>query len=202
VVKERGSDNRADSFGSAARDSGYLPLVTANLLPSERIIWAASPARFPVFDATDLVMVPFSLVWCGFMVFWEVQVFAMNGPTFFKLWGLLFLVAGLYLVAGRLVVRWLTLRGTVYTVTNRRIIVATTTLGFSRENSRYLDRLDPPVLKESANGVGTIRFGSTDLLARLTAARAWNLGRTRPIELREIASASYVRDLIASARAE
>lgn len=170
-----------------------------DLLPAERLLWTGSPVRFPVFDATDLVAVPFSIMWCGFAVFWEVTVIRTNGPSFLVLWGLMFVLVGLYFVAGRLIVRWLTLRGTEYAVTDQRVVVHSSVLGIDRERSEYLTNLEPPTLRESANGAGTIRFGSSSGYPPMFHAR-WPAQKSG-IQLREIENARFVRDTIAKARA-
>ena len=51
-------------------------------------------------------MIPFSLLWCGFAVFWETMAMRMPGPffgpgLFFRLWGIPFVFVGLYFVFGR-----------------------------------------------------------------------------------------------------
>lgn len=161
-------------------------------------MWTGSPVRFPVFDAADLLVVPFSIMWCGFAVFWEFTVIRTNGPSFFVLWGLMFVLVGLYFVAGRLIVRWLTLRGTEYAVTDQRVVVHSSVLGIDRERSEYLTNLEPPTLRESANGAGTIRFGSS--YSPMTFHTRWPAQKPG-IQLCEIENARFVRDTIAEARA-
>jgi hypothetical protein len=57
------------------------------LLKGERIIWLGQPAQGLLFTSKDGFMVPLSLFFLGFSVFWESTVMsAANSPTFMRLW--------------------------------------------------------------------------------------------------------------------
>ncbi len=68
-------------------------------------------------------MVPFSIMWGGFAVFWELGVLATGAPAFFDLWGLPFVALGLYLIFGRFIYKRRQKERTVYGVTDQRGIV-------------------------------------------------------------------------------
>ena len=72
---------------------------TDRLLRGEKILWFGAPAQGLLFTGRDWLLVPFSLLWCGFTIFWESLVLA--GPVFIRLWGAAFVLFGLYLVVGR-----------------------------------------------------------------------------------------------------
>ena len=40
------------------------------LLAGERVMWSGRPARGVMFTARDIFLVPFSVVWVGFAIFW------------------------------------------------------------------------------------------------------------------------------------
>ena len=55
------------------------------LLKGERIVWWGQPAQGLLFTSKDWFMVPFSLMFLGFSVFWESMVMtATNSPTFME----------------------------------------------------------------------------------------------------------------------
>ena len=128
------------------------------LLPGERIVWSGRPSAGIIFTGRDVMLIPFSVVWCGFAIFWEASASRSRAPGFFLLWGAMFVCIGLYLVAGRFLVdAWLR-RRTRYALTDRRVLIQRSR-PFSDFVAVNLDRLPDVRLTERAGGTGTIRFG-------------------------------------------
>lgn len=100
------------------------------LLPDEQLLWWGRPAPGKHFTSRDLFLVPFSLLWGGFMIFWEVQALTAGPPRgggprwVFPLFGVPFILMGLYMIAGRFVVKARRKRQTGYGLTDRRALVA------------------------------------------------------------------------------
>src|SRR4051812_28305000 len=98
-------------------------LFTGRLLPGERIIWSGQPQQGLLLTARDIFLIPFSLMWCGFAIFWTVMATGASksdaNPAggFFILWGLMFVTIGLYFVFGRFIVDAWVRRGLHYAVT-------------------------------------------------------------------------------------
>jgi hypothetical protein len=85
----------------------------------ERVLWSGQPRQGIVFRGADLFLIPFSLFWCGFAIFWEWSaVQAPKAPSFFSLFGIPFVAVGLYLVVGRFFVEEKQRSRTFYAVTN------------------------------------------------------------------------------------
>jgi Bacterial PH domain len=140
-------------------------------------------------------MIPMSLLWCGFAVFWETMAFGKKSPLFFRLWGLPFVLAGLYMVFGRFIVDARTRARTFYGVTNERIII----LGglFSRQTkSMQLATLSDISLTERAAGSGTISFGPQHPRARSLPAGWPGAGPYAAPAFEMIDRAKEVYDLI------
>ena len=107
----------------------------------------------------DWLVVPFSLFWCGFAIFWEITVVASGAPIFFSLWGIPFVFAGLYFVLGRFVIDSRVRARTFYGVTNSRIIILKGLAG-TQVKSLALRALPDLSLNERSDRRGTITFGS------------------------------------------
>jgi hypothetical protein len=94
------------------------------LRQSEQLRWVGKPDPRVLFTPADAFLVPFSLMWGGFAVFWEIQVITGDSPGFFALWGIPFVLIGLYFIAGRFIYKRFRKRSTVYGLTDSRAIVS------------------------------------------------------------------------------
>lgn len=128
------------------------------LLDGERVLWSGQPARGLSLRNRDVFQIPFSLLWCGFAVFWTISASQMNAPWFFIAVGGFFVCMGLYFVVGRFLFdSWL--RSDMrYAVTNLRILIMRPE-PFGRFTALALDRLPAVDLNERIDGSGSIRFG-------------------------------------------
>ena len=95
------------------------------LRPGERLRWAGRPDPKVRFTQADLFLVPFSLLWCGFVIVWETLAITRGAPVYFALFGIPFVLAGLYFVFGRFVYKGRRKRSTVYGLTESRAIAST-----------------------------------------------------------------------------
>jgi hypothetical protein len=130
----------------------------SRLLSGETVLWSGQPGQGVWLTGQDWLMIPFSLLWCGFAVFWEFGVVTTGAPGFFALWGGLFVLIGLYMVVGRFLFDAWCRRGMSYAVTNQRILISRSE-PFGSFTAASLDRLPDATLTEQPSGRGTIRFG-------------------------------------------
>ena len=128
--------------------------IPTQLQPGEVLLWEGAPEPGIHFQRSDLFAIPFSLLWCGFAIFWEISVIAAGGPLLFKIWGVPFVLMGLYITVGRFFFRARQLARTRYAVTDRRVIIA------DRRETVFLPYGQIPLLQKEvrANGTGTIWF--------------------------------------------
>lgn len=100
------------------------------LRQGEQIRWVGQPDPRVLFTPADGFLVPFSLMWGGFAVFWEIQVVSGGAPTFFALWGIPFVLIGLYFIVGRFIYKKRRKLKTVYGLTDSRVIVSSSERSF------------------------------------------------------------------------
>ena len=142
--------------------------LRGRLLSGERIAWRGQPGRGLILTPRDAFLIPFSLIWCGFAIFWTIGATGIGAPGFFTLWGSMFIGIGLYFVAGRFAVdAWVRSR-TFYAVTDQRILIARAA-PFRKFTAINLAQLADVELVERASGRGTIRFGHEEPI--------WGFGR-------------------------
>jgi len=137
--------------------------VQSELMPGESLLWTGRPNPRVVFHSDDLYLVPFSLLWGGFAIFWEMGVLGYwgNGPkggtasAFMSLWGIPFVAAGQYMIWGRFFYDGWLKRRTYYSVTDRRVLVVQE--GWKRKTSwMYIDAI--PTIEREGTTAGTLWF--------------------------------------------
>ena len=148
--------------------------VQREFSPSEKPLWWGQPRQGVVVRGSDAFTIPFSLLWCGFAVFWEASALrAPNTPAFFVLWGIPFVLIGVYFVVGRFFVEARQRANTYYAVTSERVIIVSGL--FARKvKSLSLRTLTDLSLSEARSGEGTITFGAQHPMAAMFGGmRGW-----------------------------
>ena len=145
-------------------------IIRSNLMTDEKILWSGQQDPDVHFTSRDIFLVPFSLLWGGFAIFWEVSVIVLtilgdDTPgaigVVFSLFGIPLVIAGLYLMFGRFIYKSWKNKRTYYAVTNWWAICLIR--GF-RETFREARINSLTTISKSIrkNGTGTITFGYPD----------------------------------------
>ncbi len=128
-------------------------------------------------------MVPFSLLWGGFAIFWLLAASGIwsigtNSPNrtfqyFGLIWGTPFVLAGQYLIWGRFVYRRWKNQRTYYALTNRRAVIVEDGLTGRASSCAYFESLPMVDKRVRPDGIGSISFGGP-------LRAAWQMGRRNP----------------------
>ena len=127
--------------------------------------------------AADAFLIPFSILWGGFAVFWETMVVTQGAPLFFMIWGVPFVLIGLYLIVGRFWVDARQRARTYYALTDGRVIIVS---GIFSRSTRSLNArtLSDIALTTNKNGGGTITFGPVNPMYGWWGSSGWpGMGR-------------------------
>ncbi len=125
------------------------------MMSGESVYWAGMPNPKVIFHSDDWMMVPFSLAWGGFAIFWEAGALGYWGnghrsgsPSWFMaIWGIPFIVIGQYMIWGRF----------LYDAWLRRVLILQE--GRKRKtNSMYLEAI--PKIEREGTTIGTLWFGT------------------------------------------
>lgn len=174
------------------------------LLPGDRIAWTGRPGQGVRLRAADAFLIPFSLLWGGFAIFWEATAigFAFRAgegiTSFMALWGIPFVMVGLYLIFGRFFVDAHVRARTFYAVTDRRVLVLRRVFG-----ERLLSRpLGGEVrIAQRRGGSGTLEFGSRNPLRAFNGWSMWAPGLGGEVAFEDVPDVMTVYALAAPGRA-
>ena len=142
-------------------------IIQKELDSGERLLWAGMPKQGTIFKSSDVFMIPFSLLWGGFAIFWEYMALSMapnaqNAPDgfalLFPLFGIPFVVIGLYMIFGRFIYDSKKREKTFYGLTDQRAIIVSGVFSKSVK-SLNLKTMSDVSLSEKTNGYGSIVFG-------------------------------------------
>ena len=134
-------------------------IIQKELGACESLVWSGRPIQGIRMQGGDIFMIPFSLLWGGFAIFWEYSAIKHGAPFFFALFGVPFVLVGLYIIVGRFFYDAKRRENTFYGLTNQRVIIISGV--FSRNaKSLNLKTLSDISLTQKAGGYGTISLGS------------------------------------------
>ncbi len=168
-------------------------ILSQYLQSGEHLLWTGRPLTGFLLRRADVFKIPFSILWGGIAFAWEIIAYSLDAPLFFLLFGVPFVLVGVYIIAGRFFVDMLRRSKTIYGLTDQRVLI------HSGIVHQTLDALPVRALPETTlsvrpDGRGTITFGPTNILAEMKFSIAWRGDKrvTVPMfELIENASAVY-----------
>lgn len=147
-------------------------IIQRELDSGERLLWAGVPRQGIVFRGSDLFMIPFSLLWGGFAIFWEIVALSLPKEDagvvayVFPLFGLPFVIVGLYMIFGRFFYDSNKRAKIFYGLTDKRVIIVSG-LFSKRVRSLNLSTLSDVSLTEKSDFSGTITFGQESQAANI-----------------------------------
>lgn len=142
----------------------------------ESLLWSGQPSSRLIFRPADAFVIPFSLVWCGFAVFWTIM--AAQVSVLFALFGIPFVLVGLMLVFGRFVYDVRLRKNTYYGITKERILIKSGFKSFSIK-TLPISNLTEVEYAEKKDGTGTIYFGPKNQQIQIMG-NAWPGSKTPP----------------------
>ena len=172
--------------------------VRKMLYPGENLLWAGKPGKFRPFRKEDVYLLPFSLIWCGFVVFIAAGLFKQETPLFSKLFLIPFFLVGFYSLIGRFLHAWLREKQSCYALTSQRIIVK------SGKDCKTLELIQLPhqSVVVRRDGSGDIRFGESSYYGRFYSdftRSSWIPKQSAVLELRNVDDVNSVAYRIRSA---
>jgi len=146
--------------------------VRSQLASNEKLLWTGQPRPGLRLRATDALAIPFSLLWCGFAIFWEWSVLKQGAPGFFALWGIPFVAIGLYVVFGRFFVDALQCARTYYALTDQRALIMSGLVN-RQTKSLPLRTMTDITVAERADGSGTITLAPSTGMYSWLGGSGW-----------------------------
>ncbi len=107
----------------------------------EKLLWQGAPATGLRFTGAGAVLSFFGIFFLGFALFWIGMAASMSGDVLFPLFGVPFVLVGLWLVVGHWFFDAYMRKKTRYALTSRRALIARAL--FSRHMESY------PILRDS-----------------------------------------------------
>ena len=118
-----------------------------HLRPGDTLIWSGRPDASVRFSKADVYLIPFSVFFAGFAVFWLWGATRGNAPWPFALFGVPFVAVGLWLLVGRFFYKAHRSRRTAYGLTATKAYIS-----IGRSNTELSLRTAPMTVTTSRDG--------------------------------------------------
>lgn len=160
---------------------------------NEVLLWTGQPKKGILFRSADIFLIPFSILWCGFAIFWVVMASQSGG--LFALFGVPFVIIGLVFVFGRFIIDAKQRESTFYGLTEDRIIIKS---GVFSKNVKSLNikTLSDIEYNEKNDGTGTISIGPKNPMMIWGNGMSWWPGMKSNTQLDSISEVRKVYNQI------
>ena len=156
--------------------------LSSFLAAGEAVRWSGAPPKGLLFRGSDAVAIPISILWAGFMIFWNASLWlalaiglSRGAPSawdagmglatlaLFPIVGLVFLGFAYHALIGPFISDAQDRARTFYVVTNYRAIIAKRRGRTLREIRGYELTMGGEIsVKDRSRGTGSITFGQSD----------------------------------------
>jgi len=154
------------------KDFGLESELQRELMADEKLLWCDKPKGGILFRTSDVFVVPFSILWCGFAFFWEFGVSNSGAPFFMMIWGIPFMCVGLYFVFGRFIYDKINREKTVYGITTNRVIIKSGVFK-TKVESFNISTLFNLSIEEKKDGTGSVKLDSDKYPFSQFAVAGW-----------------------------
>jgi hypothetical protein len=131
-------------------------IFQGELLEDEKILWIGKPEKKFILEKGDVVLALFGLLCIGTSLF-ILKVFITSGYLFRTSLGLIFSLAGLYLLFGRYYNNNYEKKRTFYAVTNQRVLIITH-IYTKNVIAKFINQIPVIIKNVRKDGIGTIEF--------------------------------------------
>lgn len=97
-------------------------IFKAYMSNDEYIVWKGKPEKGHLLAYEDILVIPFSIIWCGGALLWTFIAFSEMIASFILI-GIFFSTVGLYISIGRFVHKIHRRKNTRYVITNKKVLV-------------------------------------------------------------------------------
>jgi hypothetical protein len=137
--------------------------LSSTLHAGEKLVWAGKPKKGILFSSTDIILIPFSMLWGGFAIAMEILVIIAH------VWIAIilifpFVVVGLQLMIGRFFFDARKRARTIYGLTRDRLIIKTGE-GEQAVKSMPIASMSDMTLDLKKDGTGSIQFGLGEFMS-------------------------------------
>jgi len=132
-------------------------IIQSILKDDEILLWKGKPKSGIEFSSIDILLIPITIMFGVYAITWECDNLERDLPLIFHLFGISFVLLGLYIIFGRFLADALLRKNTFYVVTNKRLIIICGILK-RKTLSIELKNLQGITINEKGDGSGLIGF--------------------------------------------